>query len=284
MALFDDGNAPSATQLRMRRRTPGLGIGPSGGGGMSAGGIGQRNLGTPPPMQRQGQMMGSPGNVGGPREMSRGIGPFGYGFFNPGFQAPQTGGSIGGPSMQRFRPEAQERPGPEVPRVRPTRQQFEQGPEPGPAEAPGKEIPSYTDLSQQPRRTIDVSRPSQRSDLYANNMREVIRRGYREALGRDPGDYEIDSQLRAQGWNPGDRFVGQKGAQAILGSLGESEEGRKYKETGKSQIQREREERGEPEPEPEESREEEEPEDRRERRRRRGGIGPRYMPDEGYIP
>ena len=95
------------------------------------------------------------------------------------------------------------------------------------------------DLSQFERR--NTGNQNVRTDFTTGGAADALRRGYEQALGRTPGDYEIESQLAGQGLKPGDRFVGQGGLQAILNSLAESEEGKAYKETGRNAIDRQNE-------------------------------------------
>lgn len=81
--------------------------------------------------------------------------------------------------------------------------------------------PDYMDLSNVPRR-------GKENDFMLGGSRSQISDAYLRALGRRPGEDELQSQLGAIGWQPGDRYVGEKGLRAILGSLAGSEEGRRY--------------------------------------------------------
>jgi len=161
--------------------------------------------------------------------------------------------------------------------INPVRETFQQMPRPN--QAPPytpytPDQPDYMNLSQVPRRT--TGNQNTRTDFMLGGAQDQLRRGYEAATGRTPGDYEIESQLRGQGWQGGDRFVGQGGLQAILKSLAESEEGKAYKESGKNAIQRQNEAEGKTQPEETESKNPEKEKRVRGGRGGRKGIGPSY--------
>lgn len=57
------------------------------------------------------------------------------------------------------------------------------------------------------------------SDFAVDDARQAIRDIYRHEGGRDVSDAEIDTILRGQGWEPGDRWVGEKGLFGTLANL-----------------------------------------------------------------
>jgi len=68
--------------------------------------------------------------------------------------------------------------------------------------------------------------PSAFSDFRVEDAADAIAKAYQEYLGRPASDDEIESQLVGQGWNPtgGDRWVGEKGLNFVLGQIKNSPE------------------------------------------------------------
>lgn len=54
------------------------------------------------------------------------------------------------------------------------------------------------------------------SDYAVADARDAINRQYQQSWGKDATAQEIDGILRGQGWQTGDRFVGQGGLQSVL--------------------------------------------------------------------
>lgn len=161
--------------------------------------------------------------------------------------------------------------------IAPTQSPVPAPPEPVPAPVQEGPPQPYQDLSQVPLRKSGYrGEQAATPDYMLGGAQEQIRRGYMDALGRHPGQNEIDLQLGNIGWQQGDRYVGHPGLQHILSTLAGSEEGKAFKETGKSALQRQAEAEGRTEaPAPSEEQEAApQEESRRERRRRRRGIGP----------
>jgi hypothetical protein len=65
---------------------------------------------------------------------------------------------------------------------------------------------------------------SAKGDYGVNDAYEMISRAYRDQLGREASSDEIWSQIRGQGWKPGDRWVGSRGLNAVIASIGNSPE------------------------------------------------------------
>lgn len=70
---------------------------------------------------------------------------------------------------------------------------------------------------------------SARTDYGVNDAYEMISRAYRDQLGREASSDEIWSQIRGQGWKPGDRWVGSRGLNAVLSSIANSQEAQAYR-------------------------------------------------------
>ena len=70
------------------------------------------------------------------------------------------------------------------------------------------------------------------TDFGANDARDAIGQQYQSSLGRDASPDEILSQLSGQGWQAGDRYVGEKGLNSVLGSIGQSDEAKQFASRG----------------------------------------------------
>jgi len=60
------------------------------------------------------------------------------------------------------------------------------------------------------------------TDLNLADAQQILRDFHTEAFGREITDAYLDEVLRAQGWEPGDRYVGQEGLSWVLGELGQN--------------------------------------------------------------
>jgi hypothetical protein len=57
------------------------------------------------------------------------------------------------------------------------------------------------------------------SDFMLADAQDAIRNAYRTYLGREASDAEVMDQLRGQGWEAGDRYVGQSGLNSVLRAI-----------------------------------------------------------------
>lgn len=62
------------------------------------------------------------------------------------------------------------------------------------------------------------------TDFALTDAQDALQRGYQQHLGRAASQDEINSQLSGQGWQHGDRYVGEKGLTSVLNSLRDSQE------------------------------------------------------------
>lgn len=67
------------------------------------------------------------------------------------------------------------------------------------------------------------------TDFAQQDARDAIANAYRSYLGRDASPDELNSQLMGQGWQPGDRWVGEAGLQSVINSIRDSDEARGYR-------------------------------------------------------
>jgi hypothetical protein len=70
------------------------------------------------------------------------------------------------------------------------------------------------------------------TDFNVGDARTAIGQEYQHDLGRDASPQEIEQQLTGQGWQQGDRYVGEKGLTSVLGSIGSSDEAKQYASGG----------------------------------------------------
>jgi hypothetical protein len=66
------------------------------------------------------------------------------------------------------------------------------------------------------------------TDFNAGDARNSIASAYREYLGRDASPQEIETHLRNQGLEQGDRYVGESGLAGVLSAIRNSEEAQRY--------------------------------------------------------
>jgi hypothetical protein len=66
------------------------------------------------------------------------------------------------------------------------------------------------------------------TDFNAGDARNSIAAAYREYLGRDASPQEIETHLRNQGLEQGDRYVGEHGLAGVLSAITNSEEAQRY--------------------------------------------------------
>jgi hypothetical protein len=57
------------------------------------------------------------------------------------------------------------------------------------------------------------------SDFELADAQDAIRNAYRMYLGREASEAEVMDQIRGQGWEPGDRYVGQSGLTSVLRAI-----------------------------------------------------------------
>jgi hypothetical protein len=70
------------------------------------------------------------------------------------------------------------------------------------------------------------------TDFNVNDAKSAIGQEYQHSLGRDASPQELMSQLSGQGWQSGDRYVGEKGLNSVLGSIGQSDEAKAFAAKG----------------------------------------------------
>lgn len=70
------------------------------------------------------------------------------------------------------------------------------------------------------------------TDFMLDDATDALQRSYQQHLGRAASQDEINSQLGGQGWQSGDRYVGEAGLTSVLDSIRNSEEARNYRTNG----------------------------------------------------
>ena len=67
------------------------------------------------------------------------------------------------------------------------------------------------------------------TDYLEADARDAIGKTYQERLGRAASESELNDQLRGQGWQSGDRYVGAGGLESVLSAVRGSQEAKDYK-------------------------------------------------------
>lgn len=75
------------------------------------------------------------------------------------------------------------------------------------------------------------------TDFQAGDARDAVTKAYRQYLGRDPEAGAIETHLRNQGLQGGDRYVGEQGLQAVMKAIQSSPEAQAYAQRGQAPTQ-----------------------------------------------
>ena len=54
------------------------------------------------------------------------------------------------------------------------------------------------------------------TDFSVSDAQQILSRAYAQAFGRSPSPQALDAAIRGQGWQPGDRWVGQQGLESVI--------------------------------------------------------------------